>query len=73
MDGSNYRPQREEPHDYHVETGGDRPLLLLAFLLAVVAGTFFFTYRQQVLDLAGCLTGGRCSAAAPDPAGSRPQ
>ena len=75
MDGSNYRPQREEPNDYHVETGGGRPLMLLVFLLLVVAGTFFFTYRQQVLDLAGCVTrsGWSCGASAPQPSSSRPQ
>ena len=77
MDGSNFRPQHEEPHDYHVENGDDHPLVLLAFLLAVVASTFFFTYRHQLLDWAGCLSGSgqNCGAAAPQqpPSTGRPQ
>jgi hypothetical protein len=45
MDGSSYRPHREEPPENDVHTEGDPRLILLAVLLAVVIATVFFTCR----------------------------
>lgn len=64
MDGSNYRPHHEEPHDHQVEEDDDHPLILLIFLLAVTAGMLFFTYRHQTLNFAHCLMGNAEACAA---------
>jgi len=64
MDGSNYNPRRDDPPENEVKTEDDPRIVLLVVLLAVVIGTFLFTYRQQALSVADCLigTGKSCNA-----------
>jgi hypothetical protein len=66
MDGSNYIPRHEEPHDYDVEGGRTGPLILLGILLVMVAGMLFALYREEAMRYGDCFQNGlQCVAAAP--------
>jgi len=67
MDGSNYRPQREEPHDYKVGSGANRSFIFLIILSALITGAFFLLNREEALDIVNCLTGTSCGAASQAP------
>ena len=57
MDGSTYRPHRDEPSSHEVKNGDNRPFIFVVIFLAIAAGAFFFIDRHQTRNFVHCLTG----------------